>query len=92
MDDRRRSRRLFDPGNRAGVIVSSVTAVLATAVVARVAVGLGAGVGAPPVVAALGVQALLLLVPALPSVVFPLWDGRSGTRKSDRQVQPTSRG
>lgn len=70
------ARRLFDPGNRAGVIASSVGAVVATAVIARVVIGLAVGVGAPPVVSALGLQAVLLLVLAVPSVVFRLWARR----------------
>lgn len=96
------ARRLFEPGNRSGVILSSVAAVVATATATRLEVGMLAGTGAPLAVSAL----LVLLVLAVPSVVFLLWGRRagpvsggptwvdaqsgSGTRPSDQAVAPPS--
>ncbi|HZL03100.1 MAG TPA: hypothetical protein VFC48_08250 [Cellulomonas sp.] len=72
------ARRLFYPGNRAVVIVSSVAAVIATATVTRLEIGLLDGVGAPQGVTAWALSLLGLLVLAVPSLVFRLWGRRAG--------------
>jgi hypothetical protein len=73
------ARRLFARGNRAGVIVLSVAAVVATATAIGLAVGVLDGNGAPR-----GLSVLGLIVPGAPSLVFRLW-GRRGGPVSDGQ-------
>ena len=67
------ARRLFARGNRAGVIVSSVAAVVATVTAIGLAVGVLDGTGAPR-----GLWVLGLLVLGAPSLVFRLWRRRVG--------------
>jgi hypothetical protein len=73
------ARRLFARGNRAGVIVLSVAAVVATATAIGLAVGVLDGTGAPR-----GLSVLGLLVLGAPSLVFRLWGRRAGPASGGR--------